>query len=186
MIHPSTCSFRVFPDEEGTERNCHLGHWKDANRFRVFPDEDGTESLVLHVKCFLLYSVSECSPMKRGLKVISVPVNHGLSRRFRVFPDEEGTESYSVRLQHRAHAVRFRVFPDEEGTESFHRDLISPQRFAVSECSPMKRGLKGCYCRVRRFRRSRVSECSPMKRGLKAASKSGAAFTLFWFQSVPR
>ena len=66
--------------------------------------------------------VSECSPMKRGLKVAAGDnhIRRGVGR-FRVFPDEEGTESHkTVNLD--TGSPSFRVFPDEEGTESITRD----------------------------------------------------------------
>ncbi len=84
---------RVFPDEEGTERDARLVVGISQRRCRVFPDEEGTERLRHVAQRHPEGAVAEYSPMKRGLKELRKYFSRFRGGSCRVFPDEEGTES---------------------------------------------------------------------------------------------
>ncbi len=91
MNESSSC--RVFPDEEGTERDARLVVGISQRRCRVFPDEEGTERLRHVAQRHPEGAVAEYSPMKRGLKELRKYFSRFRGGSCRVFPDEEGTES---------------------------------------------------------------------------------------------
>ena len=113
-------SRRRFPDEEGTESCRQAG-------------QDGSRNI----------AVAEDSPMRRGLKGLTLP--GGSPYPFRVAEDSPMRRGLKASLRNRLAADEKcrRRFPDEEGTERTSRNHHTTcDQAQVAEDSPMRRGLK--------------------------------------------